>query len=337
MIIALLSLALAGERLHPVHEGDTIEGLAAELGDPGLAAEIRSLNGLQATQQPKVGALLRVPDPNVVGEQEAFLISKTGEVTVKEGRAKARSLPTFTPIARGALICTDEEATATVRLASTCNEDGSASDDITMQPASCMMVTSATSSERGRATVVKVTEGSIAVLAQEDARGHVTVLTPSGMTSGPMGGYRVTLEEDAARTETLAGTATVAGSGAEVALEQGQGSRVKKGEAPSPPIDLLRTQDLLSPEDGATLLRPDFEWATVRGALGYRFEMGGGAAFQEVLYQEDVPETTHAPLTLMLPYNQLDAVYWRVASFDRFGFLGVPSEPRKLVFPSALR
>lgn len=336
MILALLFTARAATTALPVHPGDTVESVAVDLGDPTLAPSIRELNGLGPGEQPEVGTLLRVPDPGVLGEQQAFLIASGGEVTRTDPGSSPTPLDLFEPVPNGASICTGSDGRATVRLASTCTLDGNASDDLVLQPSTCIVVDVATSSVEARHTVFRVEQGSVAVLSQDDGRGHVTVLTPSGMTSGPSGGFRVTLEDAASRTETLDGVATVAGSGAEVALKEGQGSRVKEGQAPSEPVDLLRLDTLESPEDGAPLLRPDFRWGALPEALGYRFEIGSLPTFVEVIYQEDVPEPAHTPLTLMLPYDQLDAVHWRVAAFDRFGFLGVPSSPRRLAFPPAL-
>jgi hypothetical protein len=331
----LLSFALAGTEERPVHPGDTVESLAG--GNPVIADTIRTLNGFGPAEEPVVGTLVTVPaDP--VGTQEAFLISLSGKATVRPpGAPEPSPVGTFEPIPAGAELCTLDRSRATVRLASTCNRDGSASDDIAMLDATCVVVTTANSSTEGRASVVRVNTGSIAVLAQEDARGHVTVVTPSGITSGPAGGFRVTLEEGASRTETVEGTATVAGAGAEVSLKEGQGSRVVTGEAPSTPVDLLRPGALIAPADPSVLLRPAFRWDAVEGALGYRFEIGGSVDFREVLYREDTPETAYQPVSLQLQYDQLDRVFWRVSAFDRFGFQGLPSDPSMLTFPPALR
>ncbi|MCA9566878.1 MAG: hypothetical protein KC656_03510 [Myxococcales bacterium] len=337
MILASLGLALAAESARPVHPGDTVASLAASLGDPALAAKIRELNGLAAGEEPVVGTVVRLPDPAVVGEQRAFLLSLSGKATRQAPGGQPEPLETFVPIDNGWTVCTLEGSRATVRLASTCTNDGQASDDLVMLEQTCLVVDLSTSSKQGRSTVVRVLTGSVGVLSQEDARGHVTIVTPSGITSGPAGGFRVTIEEEAARTETLEGTATVAGSGAEVSLAPGQGSRVKTGEAPSAPVSLLVLSELLEPEAGDVLLRPQFRWSAVDGAMGYRFEIGAGADFREVLYQEDVPDPQHDPLTLMLPYNQLDGVWWRASAFDRFGFEGVPAPARLARFPPALR
>lgn len=337
MIVLLIGVALATTTALPVHPGDTVESIATDIGDPTLADAIRELNRLAPGEQPLVGTLVTVPDPRVLGEQQAFLISRQGPVTRTAPGGTPAPLDVFEPVENGWSICTGEKARATLRLASTCTNDGNASDDLALQAETCVEVDVATSSREARHTVVRVTRGSVAVLSQDDGRGHVTVLTPSGMTSGPSGGFRVTLEDEASRTETLEGTATVAGAGAEVALKPGQGSRVRTGEAPSEPRDLLRVDTLLTPEQDAILRRPGFRWGPVEEAFGYRLEVGSLPSFVEVLYQEDVPETEHVPLTLMLPYDQLDAVHWRVAAFDRFGFLGVPSDPRRLALPPGLR
>ncbi|MEZ4323333.1 MAG: hypothetical protein R3F61_38065, partial [Myxococcota bacterium] len=155
----------------------------------------------------------------------------------------------------------------------------------------------------------------------------------SGVTTGTSGGYRVTIEPSAARTEALYADVAVSGAGSEVALAPGQGSRVSVGQAPSPPVDLLVTGALRKPPDATPLLRPSFGWDAVDTALGYRLEIALDPGFVQVVFAEDVPGNRFDASVLMLPYDRVDALHWHVASFDRFGFLGVPSDPRTVKLP----
>ncbi|MCB9674118.1 MAG: hypothetical protein H6737_03325 [Alphaproteobacteria bacterium] len=334
-MIALLLAAFAAD-VRPVRAGDTIESLAAALGDPALAPTLRELNGLAPGEQPPIGTLIEVPPPDGPhGEQKAFLVALRGGATVTPPGGKPRAVGTFEALEAGSTVCTGDPGFATLRLASTCNDDGSLTDDVLLSGSTCVTVDSAFSTATARSTVLRVTKGSVRVQVSE-AGGHVTVVTPSGVTTGAAGGYRVTVETEAARTEALYADVAVQGAGKEVALAAGQGSRVKTGEVPSDPVDLLVTGALRKPPDATPLVRPSFGWDTVDGALGYRIEIALDEAFGDVAYAEDVPDARYDTRILMLPYDRGDRAWWRVAAFDRFGFLGVPSQARTIRLPGDL-
>lgn len=337
MILWFAAMVASAADIRPVREGDTVESIAAQLGDAALAETIRTLNALKPGDQPTIGTLLQMPDPaGTWGEQQAFLIALSGDGTFTDVKGTNVPAQTWTPVPSGTTVCTGTNAFATLRLASTCDETGQVSDDIQLNPETCLSIDAAISSSAGRSSVLTVTRGSVAVSQVPDGQGHVTVVTTAGITTGAKGGFRVTVEENAARTEALYAEVAVQGAGAEVKVDRGQGSRVKEGEVPSDPIDLLETGPLLTPDPGAPLMRPAFLWEPVRGALGYRFEIATSVDFRELLFQEDVEHSTFVPPVLMLPTERINRMYWRVASFDRFGFLGVPTEPRELTLPARI-
>lgn len=327
----LLGLAMAAD-LRPVRAGQTVESLAE--GDPRLADQIRALNGLAPGAQPAVGDLIELPaPPGPHGEQLAFLIALVGTGTFTDPAGVPEPAVPWVPIPAGTTVCTGADSFGTLRLASTCNADGSASDDVLLHPETCVAVDAAFSSEVRRSTVIRVTRGSVAVQPAPSALGHVTVITPSGTTTGEQGGYRVTIEPSAARTEALTAPVAVQGAGQEVALAAGQGSRVATGQPPSAPVDLLVTTTLGSPAPGAPLRKPEFSWPPVADALGYRLEIARSAEFLELVFQEDVPAPRYLAPLLMLPLDGGSRLHWRVAAFDRLGFLGPPTEPRLLRVP----
>ena len=273
MMLWLLSLMAFAGPIHPVRAGETIESIALEVGDLELAPAIRELNGLQAGQQPVIGTLLELPEQAGVGQQ-AFLLSRDGTVRVTDGAGGSLPSEQYDPVPLGGQVCTGERSFATVRMATQCTSDGTQTDDIQLQPDTCIVVENLWSDADSRSTVVRVRTGSISIAENRDAAGSVTIVTPSGVTTGEDGGYRVTVEDEAARTEALTAPVAVQGAGVEVAVAAGQGARVRTGEAPSDPIDLLAPGQLIRPEDGQALQRADFGWTPVDGALGYRFEVG---------------------------------------------------------------
>lgn len=335
MIALFLACLAYAEELHPVRAGDTIETIAAARG--AKPDELRALNDLSAGEQPAVGSLLRLPPPpGFSSDQQAFLIALTGEATLTDTNGVTEAARTFEPIDEGTTICTAARGIATLRLASTCNDDGSTSDDIVLNPQTCLEVRSSVSTQQGRSTVVQVTRGAVSVATRDQADGHVTIVTPSGITTGTSGGYRVAIEDEAARTEAIGAPVAVAAQGEEVALDRGQGSRTRTGEAPGPPVDLLPAPQPLLPDAGAVLGRPRFSWQPADQAFAYRFELATGQTFLQTLYIEDIAEPAYRPGMLLLPTDATDTLYWRVSVFDRLGFQGMPSAPRAFVLPSAV-
>jgi len=334
MWLWLLCAAQAAE-LRPIRAGDTVESLAAGLGDAALAAEIRALNSLAADEQPAVGQLVKLPPPTT-GEaidQNPFLVAASGTVTAAVPGEDAVPARTFVAYPLGSLFCTGSASWATIRIATVCDDGGHDLDDITLDPATCVQVDGAFSSVHGRSTVITVQRGSVRVAAQEGAAGAVTVITSDGVTTGAEGGFRVTVEDDATRTEALYADVAVQGAGTEVALGAGEGSRVIAGQAPSDPVTLLVVSDLVRPLPGEPLRRPAFSWTPDAAALGYRIEIAENRTFTALVHQDDVTDTPHRPTLLQLPFTGAGGLWWRVAPFDALGFLGVPTAPREVTLP----
>ena len=116
-------------------------------------------------------------------------------------------------------------------------------------------------------------------------------------------------------------------------IGRGCKSRVRPGEAPSAPTPLLGPGSPSAPSEGASLRTASFAWTEVPRALGYRVEMSTASDFSELVWSEDVSRTTWSPELLFLP-TRAPGLWWRVASFDRTGFLGPPSNARSLTYPS---
>ncbi len=334
LLVSLILGAWAGPRHAVVATGQTVEDLAG--GDAALAAEIRALNGLGEGEQPEPGRVLELPGEEP--SQDALLLALTGEATLRLPTG-SRPVEAGATIPVGTALCTGPDAYATVRLA--VEPGGTGHDDVTLLGGTCITVAAAWADADERSTLLDLESGSLRVRASETP-GAVAVRTEAGLTAGTGGGYRVSTEPDAARTEAVEAPVSVFGAGVEVRLAAGQGSRVRKGEAPSPPVDLLRPGELLRPADGAPLRRPDFTWVGVDGALGYRVELSVAPDMGALVAVEEVTGNTWRPDTLFLPFRPAvgaslpdgaPAVWWRVAAFDRMGFLGIDSEPRAFRFP----
>ncbi|MFT4979323.1 MAG: hypothetical protein ACI8S6_005233, partial [Myxococcota bacterium] len=276
-----------------------------------------------------------LPDTGTVRAQRARVLSVTGTGRITTPSQEVLPLECGRWMAPGTTICTSVESYATLQLAQ--DADSEVFDKIRLSSSSCLTVVDASGGEPGeRSSLVNLSEGSVQVDQVLDEGGRVTVQTPVSLTTTDGGSFRVTLEEDASRTEALTEDIVVMAAGAEVPLGAGEGSRVRRDAAPTAPVVLLDTGFLLKPGRDTELVRPDFTWTPVEAALGYRIQIATSADFSRILYQEDVPFPEWRPDFLLLPYD-VPALWWRVSSFDRLGFESPPSSPRRLTVPARFR
>lgn len=330
MIALFLGLALAAD-VHVVREGETIEAIAEELGNTDFAAVLRGENGLAAGAQVPPGTVLKLPPIDGHTDQEALVLSLSGsgEATTPDG-----SFPLFPRVTlpTGSVACTSADGFATLRLA---GDLVNGHDDVSLLPSTCIRIVAVNSRPDGRSSAVEVTQGSVEVRSSTTT-GDVTVLSEAGVTIGVSGGFRVAVEEEgASRTEAIVGSVAVMGSGAEVAVATGQGSRTIPGQAPSPPIDLLAPGNPTIPRAGAVLRTPDFAWTAVDGALGYRLQVAITPDFSDVVFATESPSPEYQADRLFLPYR-VSGLWWRVTSFDLTGFEGAASAPRRVEFPEGI-
>lgn len=315
MILGVL-VALASDH-HVVRAGETLAGIAEAEG-VGVE-ELAAHNGLTTGDTPLSGTVLLLPGGDA---PLAVVLARHGNVRSDRALAAGDVIP------MGTVVCTGHASYATLRLATV--DLIHAHDEITLLADTCLTIDATWAARSRRSSLVSVRSGSVAVRAEP---GKVSIRTSDGVTTGDEGGFRVTVEGAATRTEAVAGAATVVGAGGAVALTRGTGTRVTAGSAPSAPTPLLAPPALGLPHDGAPLRRPDFSWDVVDRALGYRVELASDPGFADIVSAEDIGGVRWVPERLFLPGG---AVWWRVSAFDRTGFIGVPAEGRLLLPPSEL-
>jgi len=332
LALLLLSQSFAGGH-HVIRSGESISSVAAGLGisEPTL----RELNNLIPGVEPSVGTVLLLPATEQLQGEKAQVLSVTGSGRITQPSGEEIPLSCGTWLEPGTTICTSVESFATIRLAE--DTAGEIFDDLQLSSSSCVTIVSSAVNTEGRSSLLNISEGSISVSASEKDNGVVTVQTTSSLTSGTQGAFRITIEEDSARTEALEeAVVSVFAEGVEVALTAQQGTRAELGEAPISPVNLLDTGFLIRPESDAVLLRPDFTWTPVERALGYRVQISSTPDFARILHQEDTAYPEWRPDFLLLPVD-VSALWWRVTSFDRLGFESPPSSPRRLQLPVVIR
>ena len=328
LLLLLVSQAWAGE-LRVVRSGDSVESLAQALGDAGLAAQIRADNGIAAGAQPAIGDVLTLPDRADTIAQPAQIVALTGSGTVQAQGSIAVQAAEGMFVPANSEICTGTDSFATVRLAAApgCADE----DDVTLLPETCLTVDGNQARPDSRTSVVSVRTGSIAV-KENQGDGRVAVRTQAGVTTGDNGGFRVAVEESATRTEAVTGQVAVIGAGSELDVPSGFGVRTEIGEGPGALVKLLPPSTPTAPDNRERLLVPNFAWTPVERALGYRVELATDPEFTRLVRRVEVGRASWTPSQLFLPYL-IPALHWRVVSFDRLGFEGIPSKARELRFP----
>ncbi len=138
---------------------------------------------------------------------------------------------------------------------------------------------------------------------------------------------RARMAESTAQLMVYSGSSELEAGGAKVAVDEGMGSSAKKGEAPSPPEELLDAPELAQPADGAELAtpRPGFSWSSVDGARDYTLEVCFDAVCG-VLERRVVGWTkTEWKPEGNLPISKL---FWRVTATSPSGLDGYPATSR---------
>jgi hypothetical protein len=329
-VIALLALPALAAEVYVVRTGETVESIAARLGDPALAASIRANNAL--TGEPVPGTVLLLPPLAGTVDLPPALIHLSGEVTVQLPGGQRIGGATGLELLPGTEVCTGAGAQAVVRLAS--DPATGDHDDLRLLPDSCATIDGTTARSGRRSSLVRLRTGS-ASLRPSPEGGAVVITTPSGVTLGESGGFRVAVEPGGQRSEASERPAAVFGAGAEVDLAANQGNRTPTGQRPSAAVTLPPVGALLTPADGLPLRRAEFAWTAADRAIAWRLEIAVDPDFAEVVYQEDLAETRWAPEILLLPYR-VHAWWWRISSIDRTGFIGAPTAPRKLLVPDGM-
>lgn len=330
IVLVLVAAALAATEV-VVKRGDTPASIAATWGVD--ERELRERNHLGATDVPTPGTVLVLPARP--GERsDASLIYAAGEVTVRVPGAPSAAGHPGDKLPEGSVVCTGADGFATIRLAT--SGAGQPHDEIVLLPGTCLTVDSASAVSGGRrAAAVRVDTGSIAVRDAPDAVGEVAIKTASGVTTGGGGGFRVTIEPGAARTEAVGDAVAVIGAGQQVDVAAGEGSRVRTGEAPQAPIKLLPAPVLELPAAGATLDAARFRWGEETAASAFRFEVGIDPDFVALALLALVPGASWRPPLFDLPQDP-GSWYWRVEAVDGDGFVGMPAAGRCFEAPAGL-
>ncbi len=276
---------------------------------------------------PAPGALPAADDATFA--DAAVLIGLTGSGVVTVAGQDPVRLERCATLPLGATVCTDAGSFATLRLAPT--PDALGAEDVVMLPGTCVNIEAATAGRRQLA----IEQGSVSVAPHDGGSSTLAIRSGEGVTEGGEGGFRVTLEDTATRTEAVFGAVTLTGEGGALDLAAGKGSRLRPDAPPDPPTDLLVAETLTLPTPDTPLRRPDFSWEAVPYATGYRVELAANAEFTDIVEAIDLADAFWFPDLLFSP-TRIPGLWWRIAAYDRFGFLGVPTDAWRINLPGGV-
>ncbi len=316
--IALPVIALAqstppeGDLIYRARPRDTLIGIGRRLlTEPRRWNEVQARNNIADPRRIPLGTEIRIPYAWL------RLSADVATVTVVNGdvRQQTRGLAAGDTLPEGSQILTGPEGSVTLTLA-----DGSV---ITLQKSTDLTLEGmrhVTGLPEAHDTRLKLQSGRMQTVAKPQANiGRFEIRTPVAVSAVRGTQFRSAFEPGVANatTETLQGLVGVSGSSAVVSVPANFGTRVERGAAPLPPIQLLPPPDLqaLPGTNGASRLL--LQWPAVPGATGYRVQLAPDVEFHSFLVDA---ESATPQLDVPAP---ADGDYWlRVRSIDRFGLEG---------------
>ncbi|MBI4777078.1 MAG: FecR domain-containing protein [Deltaproteobacteria bacterium] len=155
-----------------------------------------------------------------------------------------------------------------------------------------------------------------------DARFQVE--TPSAVAAVRGTEFRASVDtSEDTRCEVLQGSLSLKANEAEVQVKEGEGSLVRKGEAPSAPSELLPPPEVTIPSPLITHLPVELEFENIEGAFRYRIMIAADPDFHGILR-----ETMVEPRERFRLDDMADGAYFlRAGSIDRAGIEGIDSVP----------
>jgi hypothetical protein len=321
-MLVLLLLAIAPVRatdwIYTVVDGDNLWDFSEKYLDSVLRFEkLRKLNNIKNPKRLQPGTWLRVPMKWIRSNAAAARIAGVeGQVILtRADGSRVTPLKSGTLIQLGDILKTGPKSSAAVLFADdsalTLHSHGEMRFDHLSAHGKTGMVDTRVRLLKGRMeTRVRPSVGPGT---------RYEIHTPSAISAVRGTEYRVavTSEGNASNIEVLAGKVEVSGAEKQRLVESGFGTRIVKGEPPSPPVKLL-----VSPVFEAipeVVQQPDWRlnWVGVEGAMNYRIEISTDQKFALPLWDQ-LTELTHFPLP-ELPDNR----YWiRVRGIDANGLEG---------------
>ncbi len=204
--------------------------------NPDNWRELQKLNRIKNTYRMRVGSKLRVPLYLVKqSPTNAEVASIIGEAYLVKANSPKQLLKVGQQLTSGAEVLTQAKSKLNIRFA-----DGSI---VTVQSNSALKLDSLSIYSGGGMvdTKVRLQQGKIEVEAnpQEISGNSMQILTPTAVAAVRGTEFRVSIEENHFREETLDGKVALSAGGKEVLVARGYGSLSREGKSPISPVTLL--------------------------------------------------------------------------------------------------
>ena len=269
---------------YKVRSGDTLINVSQRyLKNPQQWPALQVINKLSDPNKLLPGEPLRIPLA-MLKQRMAFaeVIAVSGSVQVLETNSTARVLQVGNQLGAGAEIQVSNNSSATLRFA-----DGSI---VVMQPSSSMRLDRVSVYADGVMvdTGLRLHQGRIEVTAnpRHGSKNRMQITTPSAVAAVRGTQFRVSVEQDITREETLEGSVGLSAANKEFAVERGYGSLAKRGQPPKPPIALLAEPNVSALPTFLDRLPMRFELPMQSGAVSWFGQIAPNKSFDHVLLEK---------------------------------------------------
>lgn len=319
LLSVFVSQANSAEWIYTVVEGDNLWDFSEKYLDNVLRfKKLQKLNNIKNPKRLQPGSWLRVPMKWIKSNAvPARLADFEGQVQlIHADGSQAASLKSGTQIHLGDILRTGPKSNAAILFA-----DSSA---MTLHSYSEMRFDHL--SAHGDTGMVDSRLHLIQGRLQTRVRPSVgpgsrfEIYTPSAISAVRGTVYRAAVTGDGTTSniEVLEGKVEVSGGDKQRLISAGFGTRVEKGKAPIPPVELLPPPDFKQIPEVVRFIDWRLEWGAIDNAVNYRIEVSGDENL-DVLARDQLSDQTNFPLP-ELP----DGRYWiRVRGIDVNGLEGV--------------
>ena len=251
----------------------------------------------------------------------ALVIAVKGDVWLRRSKTEENNEPLARPLnlgdqlQLGDMITTGENSSVAVRFADDSTVSLSQNAELIFDHMSAHEETGMVDS---RLRLMKGT-AETEVTRQLAGPARFEIHTPSAISAVRGTSFRTTYQqqEDAARVEVLHGGVAVQAKSVTELVEQGFGTKVKKGEAPIKPRELLPAPELARLPEVLTQINHNFRWQGHADSTAYRFQIAEHKSFNALIW-----EKVQSGSELFFPELSDGGYFVRLRSIDDIGIEG---------------
>ena len=305
-----------------VQKGDTLTGICKKhLTDPHQWRKIAHFNRLKNPDFISPSQKLLFPVHLLKGTPiDGTVTFIKGTVTVQEKAGKEwRALLLNNTVKQGSVLRTEEEGTVEITF-----EDGAS---FLLKPSTSLTMTTVERKSPGyflRELYLR-SGRTISNLREATGKGsRFEIQTPSAIAATRGTAFRVSVDDsEATRSEVLNGTIGVEAMNQTVAVNEGEGTFVRKGEPPLEPRKLLPPPAVINVSPVYKSIPLHFHFEKVADAVSYRVVFAKDREGKDIIREQVIK-----PADSFAVFTAGDGTYFLQArSMDNLGLEGIPAEP----------